>query len=88
MDYNWIAERVSIIDIKRILKNIIFQQADSEWGPNNTFRFPLSGGTGGLFHKFLPYTRGRLCLNKNAVESTLKERRLFLKMEKRLLMTY
>ena len=68
MDYNWIAERVSIIDIRRILKNIISQQDDSEWGPNNTFRFPLFGGTGGLFHKFLPYTHSHLYLNKNAVK--------------------
>ncbi|MBE7445621.1 MAG: NAD(P)-binding protein [Planctomycetia bacterium] len=67
MDYNWIAERVSIIDFRKILKNIVFRQEDSEWGPNNTFRYPLFGGTGGLFHKFLPYSRGRLCLNKYAV---------------------
>ncbi len=67
MDYNWIAERVSIIDIKRILKNIVSQRDDDEWGPNNTFRYPLHGGTGGLFDAFLPYTRGHLCLNKNAV---------------------
>lgn len=68
MDYNWIAERVSIIDIRRILKNIISRQDDSEWGPNNTFRYPLFGGTGGLFHKFLPYTHSHLYLNKNAVK--------------------
>lgn len=68
MDYNWIAERVSVIDIKRILKNIISQSDDGEWGPNNTFRYPLHGGTGGLFDAFLPYTRGHLCLNKNAVK--------------------
>ncbi|MEP9411393.1 MAG: NAD(P)-binding protein [Candidatus Brocadia sp.] len=68
MDYNWIAERVSIIDFRKILKNIIFQQDDSEWGPNNTFRYPLSGGTGGLFQRFLPYTHGHLSLNKNAVK--------------------
>lgn len=67
MDYNWIAERVSVIDIRRILKNIIFQKDDSEWGPNNTFRYPLFGGTGGLFDKFLPYTHGHLSLKKNAV---------------------
>ncbi|TVM04336.1 MAG: amine oxidase [Candidatus Brocadia sp. WS118] len=68
MDYNWIAERVSIIDLKRILKNIISQKDDSDWGPNNTFRYPLFGGTGGLFHKFLPHTHGHLSLKKNAVK--------------------
>ncbi|MCF6153673.1 MAG: amine oxidase [Candidatus Brocadia sp.] len=68
MDYNWIAERVSIIDIKKVLKNIISLRDDSEWGPNNTFRYPLFGGTGGLFNKFLPYTRDHLYLSKNAVQ--------------------
>jgi protoporphyrinogen oxidase len=64
MDYNWISERVSIIDINRILKNIIYQKDDSDWGPNNTFRYPLGGGIGYLFDKFLPYTDGHLHLNK------------------------
>jgi len=64
MDYNWISERVSIIDINRIFKNIIYRRDDSDWGPNNTFRYPLSGGIGGLFNKFLPYTNGHLHLNK------------------------
>lgn len=68
MDYNWIAERVSIIDIKRIQKNIISQREDADWGPNNIFRYPLSGGIGGLFNKFLPYIRDNLCLNKNAIK--------------------
>jgi protoporphyrinogen oxidase len=67
MDYNWIAERVSIIDIKRTLKNIVYQRDDGNWGPNNTFRYPLFGGTGGLFNKFLPYVNGHLNLNKEVV---------------------
>ncbi|MFX0206342.1 MAG: protoporphyrinogen/coproporphyrinogen oxidase [Candidatus Hodarchaeota archaeon] len=68
MDYNWIAERVSIIDVKKILKNIVYRWDDGDWGPNNTFRFPLFGGTGGLFKKFLPYVNGHLALNKKAVK--------------------
>ncbi|MFN3532973.1 MAG: protoporphyrinogen/coproporphyrinogen oxidase [Candidatus Brocadia sp.] len=76
LDYNWIAERVSLIDIRRILKNIISLRDDSEWGPNNTFRYPLYGGTGGLFNKFLPYTNGRLHLNKNAVKIVTKRKEI------------
>jgi protoporphyrinogen oxidase len=64
MDYNWISERVSIIDINRILKNIVYQRDDSDWGPNSTFRYPLLGGICRLFNKFLPYTDGHLHLNK------------------------
>src|SRR3989304_3651694 len=54
MDYNWIGDRVSVIDIHKILRNIIYQSDDSDWGPNNTFRYPLHGGTGGLFYQFMP----------------------------------
>jgi protoporphyrinogen oxidase len=68
MDYNWISERVSIIDIDRILKNIIYQKDDSDWGPNSTFRYPLAGGIGSLFNKFLPYTNGHLQLNKEVAK--------------------
>jgi protoporphyrinogen oxidase len=79
MDYNWISERVSIIDINRILKNIIYQRDDSEWGPNNTFRYPLKGGIYGLFSKFLPYTNGHLYLNKEAVKVFLDKKEIIFK---------
>ncbi len=49
MDHGWIAERVSVIDMKMILRNILGQKEDAGWGPNSTFDFPLHGGTGGLF---------------------------------------
>jgi len=68
MDYKWISERVSIIDIDRILKNIIYQKDDSDWGPNSTFRYPLAGGICTLFNKFLPYTNGHLHLNKEVAK--------------------
>jgi protoporphyrinogen oxidase len=74
LDYNWISERVSIIDIKKILENIIHQRDDSNWGPNNTFRYPLAGGICGLFNRFLPYTNGHLNLNKE-VEKILPEKK-------------
>ncbi len=64
MNKKWIAERVSIIDLKRILKNIILAQDDISWGPNNCFKFPLYGGTGGLFDKFMPYIERNLQLEK------------------------
>ena len=45
----WIAERVSVPDLKRILRNIIYERDDISWGPNNRFRFPLKGGTGAIW---------------------------------------
>ncbi|SOB58575.1 Amine oxidase [Pseudodesulfovibrio profundus] len=51
MQFNWIGERVSVVDLKKVLKNIILEQDDVAWGPNNTFKFPLYGGTGEIFRR-------------------------------------
>lgn len=51
MDWRWIGERVSVVDVRRVLKNIVFNQDDVSWGPNNVFRFPLFGGTGEIFRR-------------------------------------
>ena len=54
MDKNWISERVSPVNATRILENIIYQRDDVSWGPNNKFKFPLYGGTQGIFKKIEP----------------------------------
>jgi protoporphyrinogen oxidase len=49
MSSSWVGERVAIVDLKRILRNIIEGRDDLGWGPNATFRFPLQGGTGRIW---------------------------------------
>ncbi len=49
MGYQWIGERVATPPLERILANILTQRDDPAWGPNNTFRFPLRGGTGAIW---------------------------------------
>jgi protoporphyrinogen oxidase len=49
MSYQWIGERVSVIDLNRIAENIVLQKDDLSWGPNNLFRFPKFGGTGAIW---------------------------------------
>jgi len=51
MSHRWIGERVSVIDVDRALKNIILEQDDKAWGPNNAFQFPLRGGTGEIYRR-------------------------------------
>lgn len=68
MDKNWIAERVSVIDIEMVLRNVIYEKDDRDWGPNSQFKFPLRGGTGGLFAKFMPYIKDHLTLGEEMVE--------------------
>jgi len=47
----WIGERVSVVDAARVIKNIVLGRDDVAWGPNNTFSFPLRGGTGEIYRR-------------------------------------
>jgi protoporphyrinogen oxidase len=51
MASNWIAERVSVIDYRRALRSLIFQEDDAAWGPNNMFTFPAVGGTAEIYRR-------------------------------------
>jgi len=66
MSKDWIGERVATVDIERILRNIIAQKDDVTFGPHNWFKFPLYGGTGGLFSRYVPYIQDHLHLKTPA----------------------
>ena len=51
MSFSWIGERVSVVDLRSVLKNILLEQDQLSWGPNNKFKFPLKGGTGTIFKR-------------------------------------
>ncbi|THB66626.1 MAG: amine oxidase, partial [Desulfovibrio sp.] len=63
MAYHWISERVSVIDLERVLKNLALETDDVGWGPNNTFRFPLKGGTGEIYRRMAEPFLDRIRLN-------------------------
>ncbi|HEX8851630.1 MAG TPA: NAD(P)-binding protein, partial [Gemmatimonadaceae bacterium] len=63
MNKEWIGERVSVVDIKRVLGNVVLDRDDAGWGPNSTFKYPRHGGTGGLFERMRPYVEENLRLN-------------------------
>ncbi|HEX2577570.1 MAG TPA: NAD(P)-binding protein, partial [Aquihabitans sp.] len=46
MNHVWIGERVSVVDVEAVLRNVLLGEAQKSWGPNNTFKYPLRGGTG------------------------------------------
>lgn len=57
MNAVWVGERVAVTDLGRVLENVVRQQDDVSWGPNNTFQFPKRGGTGAIWkaaHAKLP----------------------------------
>lgn len=75
MSRSWIGERVSPINIPRILENIILEKDDVSWGPNNKFKFPLYGGTGAIWNNMLPKLNGHVVLNKKITKLLWKEKK-------------
>lgn len=49
LNTRWVGERVAVPNVDRIRRNIAEHRDDVSWGPNNTFRFPLHGGTGAIW---------------------------------------
>jgi protoporphyrinogen oxidase len=62
MNYVWIGERVSVVDVEAILRNVILGQDQVSWGPNNTFKYPLRGGTGFLYDGLRTFVEHKLHL--------------------------
>lgn len=60
MAYSWIGERVSLVDMEGVLKNIVLEEDNVGWGPNNTFRFPKHGGTGAIFQALAARVQDRI----------------------------
>jgi protoporphyrinogen oxidase len=75
MNKEWIGERVAVVDIARVLGNVVLDRDDAGWGPNSTFKYPRHGGTGGLFERMRPYVDKhlRLCTGVTSVDIERKE---------------
>ncbi len=67
MSHAWIGERVCVVDAARVIKNIVLGRDDVAWGPNNTFAFPLYGGTGEIYRRLAGRFADRVALNQAAV---------------------
>ena len=76
MSKSWIAERVSVVDFKRLLENVLHERDDVGWGPNSKFRFPLSGGTGEIYRRVARRFPGNLKLGKELVEVDTRRRQV------------
>jgi protoporphyrinogen oxidase len=71
MSKDWIAERVSVVDLKRIERNIAGQLDDLSWGPNNLFRFPKYGGTGAIYNGIAKPLHKKISLRHELTEIDL-----------------
>jgi protoporphyrinogen oxidase len=76
MASNWIAERVSVVDHKRALRSLIFEEDDAAWGPNNLFVFPAEGGTGEIYRRTAARLGDRISYGREVVTIDAEEKRL------------
>jgi protoporphyrinogen oxidase len=76
MNKEWIGERVAVLDINRALKNVILEQDDFGWGPNNQFKYPLHGGTGEFYRRFGPELEGHLTLGRGIVGIDMEKKQV------------
>jgi protoporphyrinogen oxidase len=67
MSAAWIAERVSVPDHRRALRNVVLGLDDAGWGPNNTFRFPRTGGTGEIYRRLAGRLDGKVNYGSDVV---------------------
>jgi len=75
---HWIGERVPVVDLERMITNVLLDKADVSWGPNNTFKYPRHGGTGGLFERVASTLQDRIRYGAQAVEVDVKKKRVLL----------
>ena len=76
MAAHWIAERVSVIDYDRALRNVREGRDDVAWGPNNTFVFPAVGGTGEIYTRLAARLDGRIRYGQEVVAVDHERRRV------------
>jgi protoporphyrinogen oxidase len=68
MSKSWIAERVAVTDLKRMLESVLLERDDVGWGPNSKFKFPLHGGTGEIYRRMADGFPGKIHRGKELVE--------------------
>lgn len=78
MHYSWIGERVSVVSLESVLKNLILEQDEVTWGPNNNFHFPLHGGTGDIFNRLAARVQDHIQLEQEVVHIAPQEKVLTL----------
>ena len=76
MSASWIAERVSVRRPSACAaQRACSASTTSGWGPNNTFRFPRTGGTGEIYRRLAARLDGHACATRLELVGIDTERR-------------
>jgi protoporphyrinogen oxidase len=67
MSFEWIAERVAVVEVEDVLRAVICGDRPAPWGPNDRFRYPRHGGTGALFEAIAAPLRDRIVFDAPVV---------------------
>ncbi len=76
MSKSWIADRVAVMDFKRLLENVLYERDDVGWGPNSKFKFPLHGGTGEIYRRIARHFTEKVRTGKQLAEVDPVRRRI------------
>lgn len=76
MSKSWIADRVAVVDFKRVLENVLYERDDVGWGPNSKFKFPLHGGTGEIYRRIAAHFPERIHTGKQLAELDIARQRI------------
>jgi protoporphyrinogen oxidase len=76
MSKSWIADRVAVVDFKRLLENVLYERDDVGWGPNSKFKFPLHGGTGQIYRRMAEQFPAKIHSGKKLAEVDVVRRRV------------
>jgi protoporphyrinogen oxidase len=76
MSKSWIADRVAVVDFKRLLENVLYERDDVGWGPNSKFKFPLHGGTGEIYRRIAAHFPDKIKTEKKLAEIDAARRRI------------
>ena len=79
MGVQWMGERVAVPDVERIKRQVAERRDDVSWGPNRTFRFPVTGGTGAIWTgvaSLLPASRLRFGADVRTIDTSRRVVRL------------
>jgi protoporphyrinogen oxidase len=75
---HWIGERVPVVDLERMITNVLLDRPDVSWGPNNTFKYPLHGGTGGMFLRVASTLEDKIRFGAQVVGLDVRRKRVLL----------
>lgn len=75
MGVEWQGDRVPVVDLRRILQNLLDDRDDVSWGPNNMFKFPLLG-TGMLYERIAEALPKSVQFHKAATSIDVTARRV------------